>query len=47
MAKETPRRTGVIARKVGMMRVFAEDGAHVPVTVLDLAAGVDVEIKLA
>ncbi|MCR6643493.1 MAG: 50S ribosomal protein L3 [Terricaulis sp.] len=30
------RRTGVIARKVGMMRVFAEDGAHVPCTVLDL-----------
>lgn len=37
MAKEASRRTGVIARKVGMMRVFAEDGAHVPVTVLDLA----------
>jgi len=33
---EKPRRTGVIARKVGMMRVFAEDGAHVPCTVLDL-----------
>ena len=30
------RRTGVLARKVGMMRVFAEDGAHVPCTVLDL-----------
>lgn len=30
------QRTGVIARKVGMMRLFAEDGAHVPVTVLDL-----------
>jgi large subunit ribosomal protein L3 len=29
-------RTGVIARKLGMMRLFAEDGAHVPVTVLDL-----------
>ncbi len=37
MAKEQSRRTGVIARKVGMMSVFAEDGAHVPVTVLDLA----------
>ncbi len=36
MAKEISRRTGVIARKVGMMRLFAEDGAHVPVTVLDL-----------
>jgi large subunit ribosomal protein L3 len=30
------QRTGVIARKLGMMRLFAEDGAHVPVTVLDL-----------
>ncbi|GIK48192.1 MAG: 50S ribosomal protein L3 [Alphaproteobacteria bacterium] len=37
MAKEASRRTGVIARKVGMMRVFGEDGAHTPVTVLDLA----------
>ncbi len=30
------RRTGVIAKKIGMMRLFAEDGAHVPVTVLQL-----------
>src|SRR5690606_9089838 len=37
MAQEQSRRTGVIARKVGMMRVFGEDGAHTPVTVLDLA----------
>ena len=29
-------RTGVLARKVGMTRVFAEDGAHVPVTVLQM-----------
>ncbi|MCG8443284.1 MAG: 50S ribosomal protein L3 [Caulobacterales bacterium] len=29
-------RTGVIAKKLGMTRVFAEDGAHVPVTVLHL-----------
>jgi large subunit ribosomal protein L3 len=29
-------RTGVIAKKMGMMRLFAEDGAHVPVTVLSL-----------
>ncbi|MBS0386632.1 MAG: 50S ribosomal protein L3 [Proteobacteria bacterium] len=36
MAKEVSKRTGVLARKVGMMRVFADDGAHVPVTVLDL-----------
>jgi large subunit ribosomal protein L3 len=31
------QRTGVIARKIGMMRVFGDDGAHTPVTVLDLA----------
>jgi len=29
-------RTGVIARKVGMSRLFAEGGKHVPVTVLAL-----------
>ena len=29
-------RTGVIALKVGMTRVFAEDGGHVPVTVLKM-----------
>ena len=29
-------RTGVIAKKLGMTRFFAEDGAHVPVTVLAL-----------
>jgi large subunit ribosomal protein L3 len=29
-------RTGVIARKVGMTRLFTDDGAHVPVTVLKL-----------
>jgi len=29
-------RCGIIARKVGMTRVFAADGAHVPVTVLQM-----------
>jgi large subunit ribosomal protein L3 len=29
-------RTGVIAQKMGMTRVFAEDGRHLPVTVLKL-----------
>jgi large subunit ribosomal protein L3 len=28
------QRTGLIARKVGMTRLFADDGSHVPVTVL-------------
>jgi len=31
-------RTGLIAEKKGMSRVFAEDGRHVPVTVLQLDA---------
>lgn len=31
-------RTGIIAKKVGMTRIFAEDGSHVPVTVLQLDA---------
>ena len=29
-------RTGLIARKVGMSRVFEDDGTHVPVTVFDI-----------
>src|ERR1700680_3597063 len=32
-----PMRSGVIAQKVGMTRVFTETGEHVPVTVLRLA----------
>ena len=31
-------RTGLIARKLGMSRVFAEDGTHLPVTVLSIDA---------
>ena len=30
------QRTGVIAKKLGMTRVFTEDGAHVPCTVLQM-----------
>ena len=30
------QRTGVLARKMGMTRLFAADGSHVPVTVLAL-----------
>ena len=29
-------RSGLIAQKLGMTRIFKEDGTHVPVTVLDL-----------
>ena len=35
MALPAPR-SGVLARKLGMTRVFDEDGRHVPVTVLSL-----------
>lgn len=31
-------RTGVIAKKVGMTRIFSEEGRHVPVTVLSIEA---------
>ncbi len=31
-------RTGVIAKKIGMTRVYTEDGTHVPVTVMQLDA---------
>ena len=34
--RKDAQRTGVIAKKLGMTRIFAEDGAHVPVTVLQL-----------
>jgi large subunit ribosomal protein L3 len=33
-AKTAGPRTGLLAKKMGMMRLFAEDGAHVPCTVL-------------
>src|SRR5689334_17030581 len=32
--RSSAMRTGLIARKLGMTRVFAEDGNHIPVTVL-------------
>ena len=34
--RQEDRRTGVIARKLGMTRIFADDGMHVPCTVLQL-----------
>jgi large subunit ribosomal protein L3 len=33
-APETKLRTGILAKKLGMTRIFQEDGTHVPVTVL-------------
>ena len=35
-ALNKPVRTGLIAKKLGMTRIFKEDGTHVPVTVLHL-----------
>lgn len=34
--KVKPMRSGLIAQKLGMTRIFTEDGSHVPVTVLGL-----------
>ena len=36
MIKEKIMRTGVIAQKLGMSRLFSETGAHIPVTVMQL-----------
>ena len=30
-------RTGLIARKIGMTRLFEDDGSHVPITVLEVS----------
>ncbi len=32
----TQKRTGLLAKKLGMTRIFQDDGTHVPVTVLQL-----------
>lgn len=36
---------GLVGRKVGMTRVFAEDGASIPVTVLELSANRVTQVK--
>ncbi len=38
-------RTGLIAKKLGMSRIFREDGTHVPVTVLHLDALQVVDVR--
>lgn len=40
-------RTGVIAKKLGMTRIFRDDGRHVPVTVLALETNEVVAVKTA
>ena len=36
---------GLVGRKVGMTRVFAEDGSSIPVTVLDVSNNRVTQIK--
>jgi large subunit ribosomal protein L3 len=38
---------GLVGRKVGMTRIFAEDGASIPVTVLDVSNNRVTQIKTA
>ena len=38
---------GLVGRKVGMTRIFAEDGASIPVTVLDVSNNRVTQIKSA
>ena len=40
-------RCGTLARKIGMTRVFAKDGTHIPVTVLSLDACQVTETRMA
>ena len=39
-------RTGLIAKKLGMSRIFEADGTHVPVTVLSVDGLQVVDVKL-
>ena len=43
--KEQIMRTGVIAKKMGMTRLFQDDGRHVPVTVLSLEGNQVVSVR--
>ena len=38
---------GLVGRKVGMMRIFRDDGTSVPVTVIDCAGNRVTQIKTA
>jgi large subunit ribosomal protein L3 len=45
--KENKMSLGLVGRKVGMTRIFAEDGASIPVTVLDVSNNRVTQIKSA
>lgn len=38
-------RTGILAEKVGMTRIFAEDGSHIPVTLLKASGNTVIDVK--
>ena len=38
-------RTGLIAKKLGMSRIFEADGTHVPVTVLSVEDLIVVDVR--
>ena len=40
-------RSGLIAQKLGMTRVFAENGEHVPVTVLKVESCQVIDVRLS
>ena len=42
-----PRGLGLLGRKVGMMRVFADDGQAIPVTVIDVSNNRVAQVKAA
>ena len=44
-ARQNKVRTGVIAQKIGMTRIFDEKGAHVPVTILQIKDNIIVAQK--
>src|SRR6476660_7891822 len=43
----TSNRHGLLGRKVGMMRIFTDDGDAVPVTVLDVSDNRVTQVKTA
>lgn len=47
MTADPGRRLGLLGRKVGMMRIFTEDGDAVPVTVLDVSNNRVTQVKVA
>ncbi len=47
LQRVAPRGLGLLGRKVGMMRVFADDGQAIPVTVIDVSNNRVAQIKAA